>query len=502
MLLGVGAAVAVAVASVALPEPLLLALVAACAAVSILLLARRYVNPRPSLGVGGKSSTQASQRMPFPPAIVSERSDSLVVARFLFYAGMLTIGQTAVRPWGGFTVSDWLFFTALWAALVGLALGRGTVTFRIPALVILGVVLYVVAGLLSTFQALAPLASAANVARFAYLTLVWFWLATLVLTRPRHLRAAMAMWTVSLAIDGVAAILQARGVGLPFVSSPIPGRMTGFAPHPNELAAAAATVIAPACALLVTTTRLREYVVWVGALASIVAAVVLSGSVSGMAAAMAAVGTWIVISSRGLRPVVIAFVALALAVAVAQVQGSAGLPTPVDRLLSTTGRSEGGQYSTVTTRVQGYKATWAALGNGGLVGHGLDFLSPNPDGARSAHNLLLKAWYEGGLPAAAGMLCVMLGGLACSLLGARLAVTVRFRVLAASLFAAGAAFFVYSMSSPLLSQRFGWAYVALALCCASIAKASAGGTLQPEGDDIHRADGRLPQQRLWPRPSR
>ena len=179
MLLGVGAAVAVAVASVALPEPLLLALVAACAAVSILLLARRYVNPRPSLGVGGKSSTQASQRMPFPPAIVSERSDSLVVARFLFYAGMLTIGQTAVRPWGGFTVSDWLFFTALWAALVGLALGRGTVTFRIPALVILGVVLYVVAGLLSTFQALAPLASAANVARFAYLTLVWFWLATL-----------------------------------------------------------------------------------------------------------------------------------------------------------------------------------------------------------------------------------------------------------------------------------------------------------------------------------
>ena len=208
---------------------------------------------------------------------------------------------------------------------------------------------------------------------------------------------------------------------MPFVSSPIPGRMTGFAPHPNELAAAAATVIAPACALLVTTTRLREYVVWVGALASIVAAVVLSGSVSGMAAAMAAVGTWIVISSRGLRPVVIAFVALALAVAVAQVQGSAGLPTPVDRLLSTTGRSEGGQYSTVTTRVQGYKATWAALGNGGLVGHGLDFLSPNPDGARSAHNLLLKAWYEGGLPAAAGMLCVMLGGLACSLLGARLA---------------------------------------------------------------------------------
>ena len=258
------------------------------------------------------------------------------------------------------------------------------------------------------------------------------------------------MWTASLAIDGLAAVVQAGGVSMAFVSSPIPGRMTGSTPHtPMSSGAAAATVIAPACALLVTSTRLRQHVVWAGALVSIVAAVILSGSVSGMAAAIAAIGVWIVTASQGPRLVVIAFAALFLAVAVAQIQGDVGLPTPVDRLLSTTGYSQGGQYSTVATRVQGYRATWAALGNGGLLGHGLDSSSPNPDGARSAHNLLLKSWYEGGLAAAIGMLCVIFGGLASSLHGARLATTASLRLMIASLFAATAAFFVYSQSSPL-----------------------------------------------------
>ena len=488
VLLAVGAALVVAVASVTLPGPLLLALLAAGATVALLLLSRLYVNEWPPLSVDGKVPPQPWWHAPEAAATAAERADPLRLGRYLFYAGMLTIGQTSVRPVGGLTVSDWLFFSALWAVLAGLALGRSPVTFRVPTLVVVGVALYVVSGLLSTFQAAAPLVSAANVARFGYLTLVWFWLATLVLTQPKHLRAAIAMWTASLAIDGLAAVVQAGGVSMVFVSSPIPGRMTGFTPHPNELGAAAATVIAPACALLVTSTRLRQHVVWGGAFVSIVAAVILSGSVSGMAAAIAAIGVWIVTASRGPRLVVIAFAALFLAVAVAQIQGDVGLPTPVDRLLSTTGYSQGGQYSTVATRVQGYRATWAALGNGGLLGHGLDSSSPNPDGARSAHNLLLKAWYEGGLAGAIGMLCVILGGLASSLHGARLATTASLRLLAASLFAATAAFFVYSQSSPLLSQRYGWACVALGLSCVSIARAGAGGMVRPEGGDEYQAD--------------
>lgn len=487
VLLGVGAAIGVAAASATLPVPVLLALIAAGAILVCLLLSRCYVNASPLLSAGalGPPLRQAGLHA---ASTVEHQSDPLSPARYLYYAGMATLGQTSIRPFGGFAISDWLFLLALLAALAGLVQSRTPFTFRLPAVVVVGVVLYVVAGLLSTFGAVAPVVSAGNVARFAYLTLVWFWLGTLVLSRPRHLRTAIAMWTASIAANGLAAILQARGVSMPFLGAPMSGRMTGFTEQVNHLGGAAAIVIAPALALVVTSTRLRRSLVWIGALVAIVAAAVLSGSVAGMAAAVGAIGIWLVISSRGPRPVVVAFAVLVLAVAVAQVQGEVGLPTPIDRVLSATGRSQGGQYSTVATRVRGYEAAWAAVGSGGWFGHGLDSGSPDPNGARATHNLLLKAWYEGGLAAASGMVCVMLGGLGCCLLAARLARTSGFRLLATSLFAAVAAFSAFGMSSPMLSQRYGWVSVALALCCLSIARSDAKGATQVERVDPEQAE--------------
>jgi O-Antigen ligase len=467
--LAVAAAAAIAVAAVIVPSKLLLVVIMATASLLLLLAARRYVHSRPSTLPGDIR----------PDAVTRQRSseaadsDGLRVARYMFYAGMLTIGQTAFRPLGGFTISDWLFLAALCAALATISLQKRRVRFNVPPVIVLGVVLYVGSGLVASFLADDPVLSVTLVARFAYLTLVWFWLGTLVLTTPRFLRVATALWVVSVAVDGVAAMLQARGLSVPFLGPIDAGRMSGWAETVNGLGGAAAIAMAPAFALIATAPRLRRKSVWIVALLLLVAAIVLSGSVTGMAAGVAATGVWVVVSYRGSRALVIALVALTIALAVAQIQGTTGLPTPVQRILSTTGQTDGGRYSTVASRVEGYRAAWQALGEGGWVGHGVLVGYYDSADARSVHNLILRAWYEAGWAGAVGMVCVLFGGLGYALRAARRANGGEMRLLAVGMFSALVAFMVFAMSNPLLSQRYGWVPLALAIACSSVSRETA-----------------------------
>ena len=152
------AALAVAIASYALPMPLLLALLWACILVALAILARHYVmTGTPSLpGPNDGSGVALDERS---PGDTVDQPDGLTPARVLYCAGMLTIGQTTLRPLAGFTLSDWFFLGAMCAALAGLAMRRGGLTFRVPALIVLGVSLFVLSGVLSSFDAVAPLLS-------------------------------------------------------------------------------------------------------------------------------------------------------------------------------------------------------------------------------------------------------------------------------------------------------------------------------------------------------
>ena len=273
----------------------------------------------------------------------------------------------------------------------------------------------------------------------------------------------------------MAAILQASGMRLPYLGPVVWGRMTGFTGHVNDLGGAAAVAMAPAFALAFTAVRTRTRALWLVALLAIVAGAVFSGSVGGMAAGIGAVGVWLVISSRGPRPLVITLIALTLALAVAQVQSDLGLPTPLQRVLAATGLSRGGRYSTVATRMEGYTVAWSGVAQGGLIGAGLDKQSAIVQGGTEVHNLFLKAWYEAGLGAAIGMVCVVLGGLASALLAARLAASDELRSLVTGVVAAVAAFIIIGLSAPVLHQRYGWVAVALAVSSLALTRAGAGG---------------------------
>ncbi len=208
----------------------------------------------------------------------------------------------------------------------------------------------------------------ARVARFGYLTIVWFWLGGVLLTSRRHLRLAVGMWTISIAIDGLAAVAQARGLSLPLAGQVMGGRMSGYTEQINDLGGAAAVAVAPALALVATASRLSRQFLWVLVLLGIVAALVLSGSVGGMAAGIGAVGVWFVVASKGVRPVLVAAAAIALAIGIAHVQGSLGLPTPAERVLAVTGVSEGEVLDDrdASSRLRsGMDGTWRR----GLAGH-------------------------------------------------------------------------------------------------------------------------------------
>ena len=404
-------------------------------------------------------------------------------ALYLYFAGMLAIAQTTVRPLLGLTLSDWLFFAALCAVLVDMVVRPKPVAFRVPWLIILGVTLFVLSGLLSSIDALQPLQSFARVARFGYLTLVWFWVGTVVLRTWNDVRIAMGCWVTSVAVDGLAAMLQARGIQVPFLGPVMWGRMTGLTEHVNDLGGAAGVAMAPALALAFTAKRLSGLAYWCMALAGVVAAVVFSGSVGGMAAGIGAVVVLLVVASHGVRPVILVVVGLVVAVGVVQLQGGLGLPTPIERLLTTTGQSDGGQYSTITTRVQGYGNAWEGLAEGGFIGVGLDAESADVGPGVEVHNVFLKAWYEAGWLAGVGMLIVIAGALGYGLVAARRALPGRPRLVALGAFSAVAAFAALSMSAPVLHQRYGWVAVALAIACFALTRSDTGILADAGGDD-------------------
>jgi uncharacterized membrane protein len=245
--------------------------------------------------------------------------------------------------------------------------------------------------------------------------------------------------------------------------------MTGFTEHVNDLGGAAGIALAPALALAFTAHGWKGRVLWTLALIGVVAALVLSGSVSGMTAGVGAAVMWLVICSRGIRPVLLAAVVVVLALGVVQAQGRLGLPTPVERLLTVTGQSDQGQYSTVNTRVRGYDAAWARLAGGGWVGVGLDSASAAVGGVE-IHNAFLKAWFEAGWLAAVGMVLVVVAAAGSSLAACRHASPGRHKLMAVSILSAVAAFVVMAMSAPVLHQRYAWVAVALAVVCRAVAR--------------------------------
>ncbi len=428
-------------------------------------LQRRLARPHASDGTGDGGSEYAAD-------------GGFDVPRRLYYGGVLLLGLLSLRAGGQVTFSDLLFLLSFLLASAEFVILRRRVPMKVPFLLLIGIALFALGGLLSTFESYASLSSIAVIARLVFLTVFWFWLGTVVLRRPEHVTRAIGFWVASAAICGGAAILQVVvGDVIPNASLEN-GRATGFTTHPNELGGLAAIAFVPALMLASRPLAAAGTRVWSYLLLLLVAAgLILSGSIGALIAAAVAVLVWLAFQRTSVHSL-LAFATLAACVAaLVTLQSIRGVADPLDRLDSVRGSASvpggGTNPGSVELRVGTYRVAIARIKEDPFLGVGLDLKSvTRPHGIESweydVHNLIIGLWYKTGLVGLAGMLIALLAVLRSgwiAILRSRSTGEARVTVALASSFIA---FLVFAMSEPVLFSRFGWIPAALILALRAV----------------------------------
>ncbi len=385
-------------------------------------------------------------------------------ARMVYYLGAATIGLLTVRPALGFTASDLIFLGALGITVVVIVVERLALPFLVPRSITIGVFMFALGGLLSSLEAVHPYGSAMIVVRMLYLTLIWFWLGTVVLQTRSHVETALAAWVSSAALSSSGAILQF------FYGDVIPGgivnygRMSGFTTQLNVLGGLAATALVPALMLAIDSPRPRMRILGICSSGLITAGLLLSGSVGGLLAASGATVLWLVLRGIGLRIVVALGAVVAVGFVLMTATGTTDSPSPVNRILNVTSREEAqtGRGGTVYSRLEGFSDAWARIQKQPLIGVGLDYDSTVAVTPKAVHNMILGPWLTAGILGVVGLMVIVGGSIATGIRVLRRS-SPEFRSFDAATFAALMAFVQFSMGEPILYVRYGWFPTALLL---------------------------------------
>ncbi len=395
-----------------------------------------------------------------PAAGGRDRPDSdgwtMTVARALFLAGMVLLGVQTLRPVAGLQLSDILFLAVVPVLVLAWVQHRITAGMDAPAVLLGGVALFVIGGLASSLGAFDPLASVAVVARFVYVTVVWFWTAAVVLNSTPRVTLGMSAWVLSAAVCGLGAVIQYTMGSVISNTQIFSGRMTGFAQHPNDLGGIVAIAAGPAVALAVRKAlRPASRALWIGATGLVVTGLLLSGSVGGWVAAAAGLLTW-ALMSRALVRAVAPVTALALVVIglAALNPTSLGFQTPLERYATVVSPTSGSLVDRLL--VDRIAIDVAMSGPSPFVGVGFDDQSARFETGRLIHNILLGVWVEAGTLALLGVVTVLAWILWQCRSVLRRARDTEEKQLGAAAVGAVVGSLAFGMGAPILFQRYAW----------------------------------------------
>jgi O-antigen ligase len=412
---------------------------------------------------------------------ITEEDPHMRLPRVLYYVGAAAIGFLTIRPAIAFTASDWIFFLAFGVTCVVLLVYGVDRAFLVPPAITIGIALFAVGGIISSFESAAPFESVFIVVRLLYLTIVWFWLGTIVLQTRAHVEYAVLAWVGSAALSSGAAVVQY------FYGDVVPGgdvaygRMSGFTPHFNNLGGLAATAFVPALMLAVDSPRRPLRVLGFAALGLVSMGLLLAGSIGGMLAAIIATVFWLTVRGVTANTVVNLLAVAAVGVVVMSATGVTGTPDPLGRLERVTAPQDAGPGAgSIHTRLDGYKLAWERIREQPLIGIGLDEASAAEalEGGHLVHNILLNQWFSAGFLGLVGVTLLIGGAL---LTGFR---TVRGsprdqRPLTAALVASTVAFLLFAMGEPILFVRYGWFPVAMLVALRAQMLRAEAGSLAP-----------------------
>ena len=388
--------------------------------------------------------------------------DTFRFGRYAFYGGLVLIGQLTFRPIISVaTVSDLLFFGSLCFAAASLAARRARVAIELPRLLLAGVLVFMVGSLVSSFATETPQQSVTVLLRVLYLTLIWFWLATIVLRRDEHVRTAIVVWVVSAAVDGAGALIQSLAGNVIPGGEVHWGRVTGFTQNINDLGGVTSIALVPAVMLLIELTRRKLHMSISGVLvALIVIGLLVSGSVGSVLAATVALGLWLGSHrTRFHRRVAVCAIA-AGATALYTVHHSGSSLSAIQRIERFGSGSPNDPNRTLDSRLAGYRVAIKRIDQDPFVGIGLDTYTVR-DGQQPVHNIALGVWYQAGLIGLIGIVLVLVAAVRASWATIVDAQTPIERALAPALAGSLTALIVFLMSEPQLFIRYGWVSAAL-----------------------------------------
>jgi O-antigen ligase len=347
------------------------------------------------------------------------------VALTLAWIGMATLGLAMVRV-GEFVVSDGVFFGVGVVVVVQLLTGDSSGlaparSRRSSQLVLVGSILLLTAGTLSSFGSWNPAGSLLVVARVGYLTLVWFWILRAVTPTRAAVDVLLSGWRAGVVFVATVAVLDQFGI-ISVSAENSENRQTAFSGHPNDLAGflvVALPMLALGLPRRPERSRRRDMASRFLVTGLALYAITTTGSMTGLASAAVAgvvtLGILVLVPSAQRR----AKPRSPLAIMAAILVGLIGLGLLVTSDLPVFERIEryesGDSYVTgsadlrrqLNERVIGNFDDWLVAGVGldseSVFATGL--LTERIDGG--VHNMYLKILLEAGLPGLVGLLLIL-----------------------------------------------------------------------------------------------
>lgn len=419
-----------------------------------------------------------------PPARPGRRRGPHNVPLLLAFLGMATLGFNRTRI-AGLAVSDVLFvacaLTVAFKLLVGDTrnLARPSIR-RTPSLVLIGSIVLLTFGSLSSFNSWDPLGSMQVVLRFAWLTLVWFWVVRSVTRNRDALYKLLLGWRFAILLSAVFAILGQIGI---YQAGRLEGedRQMAFFGHPNDLA----SLLTFGLPLIVfdvprrhgqPASTLRR----VGLTALVAYAVTTTGSMTAFLTMVVGLlaGAVAVPISRGrfrLRRHS-GFVSIALGtLAIAGLVVALNSELPVFQRFERYQQGDSGIESSIGSRDEKNDAVIGNLDETLFAGTGLQLPGSGdvtrvgdgavrPDIVEGVHNMYLKLIYEAGVPAFVGLLILILTAFRQARSAAMVSRQTDLYPVAVALLASIVASNTMAQFGPIAYQRYYWTPIAMTMC--------------------------------------
>lgn len=211
---------------------------------------------------------------------------------------------------------------------------------------------------------------------------------------PGVTKAAVGAFVIGQSVSSGAALAQASGTAVLGFGTEN-GRALGLASHPNILGVLASVAIVIFLYLLFKTS-LRKLPLLFG-LSVNIGGLFTSGSISSLSACVIGVLVFMVAARVSFKVIATLIVVGSTGLwAVTKLAASGLLRGPAQRIAQVTGQTS--DISTLDIRHNTYAFAWESIQRDPFYGRGLDSASGVTfDGVTLAHNVLLRAWFQGGL---------------------------------------------------------------------------------------------------------